>query len=115
MKIALMHFHLKTGGVGTVIRQQIECLTGWAELLVISGEPTQPSLPVDTVCIPGIAYDNKAPQRIASADVTREICQAIDSKWPQGCDVLHVHNPLLAKNRDYLNILKYLSVQCNYA
>lgn len=32
MNIALMHFHLKTRGVATVIRRQIVCLNVWAEL-----------------------------------------------------------------------------------
>ncbi|MFW5958283.1 MAG: hypothetical protein ACOCQ0_03920, partial [Desulfosalsimonas sp.] len=28
--------------------------------------------------------------------------------WPEGCDVLHIHNPLLAKNRNFLGIISCL-------
>jgi hypothetical protein len=109
MKIALMHFHLKTGGVGTVIRQQIACLKTWAEVLVISGEPPPQEFPAQTVHIPGIAYDHLLPMPTDPTDVAHAIYNAICSKWPEGCDLLHVHNPLLAKNRYYLKILKKLS------
>ncbi|MGB5984142.1 MAG: hypothetical protein WBG37_02475, partial [Desulfobacterales bacterium] len=32
-------------------------------------------------------------------------------RWPRGCDLLHVHNPTLAKNRDFLGVLKILQQQ----
>ena len=36
MKIAFLHYHLKTGGVTTVIRQQIEAIQKDCETLAIS-------------------------------------------------------------------------------
>ena len=36
---------------------------------------------------------------------------AIRKKWPDGCDLIHLHNPLLAKNKAFLSILKILQDQ----
>ncbi len=108
MKIALMHFHLKTGGVSTVIRQQINCLKPWAEILLLTGEPVSEALGAETVHIPEIAYDRLIQTPVDPEAVARSIKGAIQSRWEQGCDVLHVHNPLLAKNKSFLKLLKIL-------
>lgn len=108
MRIALMHYHLKTGGVGTVIRQQIDCIKEWAEVLVFTGEPPPATFPAETVHIPGIAYDRMLTLPLDPTRVAKAIYRAIISKWPQGCDLLHIHNPLLAKNSAYLKIIHVL-------
>ena len=108
MKIVLMHFHLKTGGVCTVLRQQISCLKEWADILVITGEPAPSNFPVKTIHIPGIAYDRIIKESCDPLTTARAIDKAIHLKWRDGCDILHVHNPLLAKNKSYLKILKLL-------
>jgi hypothetical protein len=108
MKIVLMHFHLKIGGVSTVIRQQINCLKEWAQVLVITGEPAPTDFPAETIHIPDIAYDRIVKAHGNPQSTARSIQNAIRSKFPQGCDMIHVHNPLLAKNRSYLKILKAL-------
>ncbi|MFO7839381.1 MAG: hypothetical protein R6X08_07775 [Desulfosalsimonadaceae bacterium] len=113
MRIAFLHYHLKPGGVSTVIRQQIEALAGRAELLLITGEAPEEPPPVPTAVIPGIAYDRpgrKAESASAgtAAQAASEIREAIYAQWPQGCDILHVHNPLLAKNQGLLDILSML-------
>ena len=56
MKIAFLHYHLKTGGVTTVIRQQAEALANDDEVLVISGAEPQSDFPADVVVIPELAY-----------------------------------------------------------
>jgi hypothetical protein len=38
MKIAFVHYHLRPGGVATVIRRQMAALAGVADCLVITGE-----------------------------------------------------------------------------
>ena len=121
MKIAIMHYHLKPGGVTTVIRRQISALKSLygkdVEILVITGEAPQDfkndrrdvDAPYDLAVIPGIGYD-KVSHKPNSPEVTaRFIIDVMRRKWPEkGCDILHVHNPTLAKNRFFLNILKIL-------
>ncbi len=108
MKIAYMHFHLKTGGVTTVIRQQVEALQGIGDPLVLTGQLPESEFPCETVAIPGIGYDNDTEPQPDPAQTAGAIIQAIQKHWKNGCDILHVHNPTLAKNRNYLNILKVL-------
>lgn len=114
MKIAFLHYHLTPGGVTTVIRQQIEALPSGSESLMISGEPGPEDFPARTVVIPEIGYDSldsqkKSPENSLDASRTAEkIIQAISACWPDGCDIVHVHNPLLAKNRHFLKVLAEL-------
>jgi len=108
LKIAFIHYHLKTGGVTTVLRQQVESILDTCELLVLSGDLPESPFPCDVVHIPGLGYDISArnlmePERVATA-----ITEAIHLKWKDGCDLVHVHNPTLKKNANFLKILNLL-------
>jgi len=98
MKIAFIHYHLKTGGVTTVLKQQVEALREKCEVLVLSGEPPDISFPADSVHIPGLGYDSRSQKIYKPEEVADAIIKAVFSRWNNGCDVLHVHNPILAKN-----------------
>ena len=113
MKIAFIHYHLKTGGVSTVLRQQIEAIHDRCETLVLSGEPLDQTYPTDVIHIPALAYSDRTDENIEPYDVSEMLCRAIHSKWHQGCDLIHVHNPTLAKNIHFLNILKALQIKKN--
>ena len=109
MRIALAHYHLKTGGVTTVLRQQIEAIKNDCEILVLTGELPDSPFPADIKHIPGLAYYGRSSKKIFTPkEVAESIIKAIHSKWKQGCDILHVHNPLLAKNKNFLKILQEL-------
>jgi len=108
MKIAYMHFHLKTGGVTTVIRQQVEAMQGTGETLVLAGTPPDGDFPCPVSVIPGLGYDKDRDKTAPPDETAAVVQQALNSHWPAGCDVLHVHNPTLAKNKNYLKILEIL-------
>ncbi|MBU0993651.1 MAG: hypothetical protein KJ737_14235 [Proteobacteria bacterium] len=108
MKIALMHYHLKTGGVTTVVRQQAEALKNDADLLVMTGAEPDTNTSFDTIVIPSIGYDREGVTDQYPLKTADAIFDALLLKWPDGCDVLHVHNPLLSKNRSLLTVLKIL-------
>ena len=108
MKIALLHYHLKAGGVTTVIRHQVEALKEDCRLLVLSGEPPQSPFPVPVRHIAGLAYDAPAQPPRDPHKIAAEIHQAILGEWEGGCDLLHVHNPTIAKNNAFLDILEAL-------
>ncbi|MBC2695877.1 MAG: glycosyltransferase family 4 protein [Desulfobacteraceae bacterium] len=108
MKIAFIHYHLKTGGVTTVLKQQVEALREKCEVLVLSGELPDISFPADSVHIPGLDYDSQSQKIYKPEKVADDIINAVFSRWNNGCDVLHVHNPMLAKNINFLKILKTL-------
>jgi len=110
MKIAFIHYHLKTGGVTTVLKQQVEAINDVCEILVLTGSPVKEAFPADTVYIPGIGYDDDEGfrQTIDPQHVAESIIKAIYKKFKTTCDVLHVHNPTLKKNKNFLTILQTL-------
>jgi hypothetical protein len=108
MRIAFIHYHLKPGGVTTVLKQQLRAIQEDCESLVITGEPPEESFPADCIHIPGLAYDGTYIIKESPEHIAESILKAIQTKWEEGCDILHVHNPLLKKNRHFLKILKSL-------
>ncbi len=105
LKIALAHYHLKVGGVTTVLRHQVEAIRDACEVVVLTGEAPQEPFPAETVSIQGLGYDQKEYPHPGPRAVADAMLQAIHSKWSGGCDLLHVHNPTLAKNRHLLQVL----------
>ena len=108
MRIAFVHYHLKTGGVTTVIKQQVEALADDCECLVVSGAEPQSDFPADVVVIPELAYSTVDSPSIDAHKVARSIKDAMRQAFQSDCDVMHVHNPILAKNRYFLTILDHL-------
>lgn len=107
MKIAYIHYHLKPGGVTTVIRQQVEAVSDHCRTIVLVGEiPSSCRIPA--IPIPGIAYDQSGISKASPEQAADHIAKEIHSVWPEGCDIIHVHNPTLAKNKNFLKVLKIL-------
>ena len=111
MKIVFIHYHLKTGGVTTVIKQQIDSIKHDCRILVLSGEPAENRFPADVIHIPGLGYTREQDDSYDPKTVAESIQNAITRRWPDGCDLIHVHNPTLAKNINFLRILKTLQKQ----
>ncbi len=109
MRIAYLHYHLKTGGVTSVIRRQLDAVKNDCSALVFAGLPPEAPFPAPVVHIPGLAYDTEREAPSDPERVAGEILKSLEKRWPGGCDLLHVHNPTLAKNRSLLEILKRLS------
>lgn len=106
MKIAFMHYHLKPGGVTTCLKQQVHALKDDCDILVISGEKPDDAFPADTIIIPELAYSSLSDKPFHTRDVAVAIIDAIQTRFKGPCDILHVHNPMLAKNKKLLQILK---------
>ena len=106
MKIAFLHYHLKTGGVTTCLKQQVDALKNDCDLFVITGEKPEGAFPVDTFHIPELAYSTLSPKPINPQDIADTVIKAIQTRFNGPADILHVHNPLLAKNISFLKILK---------
>ena len=108
MKIAFVHYHLKTGGVTTVLKRQVEAIHGPFDTLVLTGDRATIDLPCQVVEIPELGYDQPYVTPPAADMVAERVLKTLNEKWPGGCDVLHVHNPTMAKNRQFLQIIKKL-------
>ncbi|MFZ5368502.1 MAG: glycosyltransferase family 1 protein [Spirochaetota bacterium] len=114
MYIALLHYHLLRGGVSSVIRHQAALLkqAGY-QVLIITGEAPSDLLDIPAAIVPLLAYDSVRAESEASLSETPEalaqgIRDAMQSHWGRVADVLHVHNPLLRKNKLLLPALELL-------
>lgn len=109
MNIAILHYHLLRGGVTTVIRQQVEALhaQGW-NVLMLSGAPCREAFPAPVVTLPELRYDTHHTSAYSSEIISNKIISAIKAHWPRGADLVHVHNPTLAKNRYLQEVLFHL-------
>ncbi|MGD8667623.1 MAG: hypothetical protein PVI58_16585, partial [Desulfobacterales bacterium] len=58
MKIVFIHYHLKTGGVTTCLKQQLNALKSDCEMCVISGELPPDSFSAKTIYVPELAYSS---------------------------------------------------------
>jgi glycosyltransferase involved in cell wall biosynthesis len=108
MKIAFLHYHLKTGGVTTVLKRQISALQDNCEILVLTGDQAGTALPCRVVEIPGLGYDQPGVPLPAPDITAGRVLKALSDMWPGGCDVLHIHNPTLAKSQNLLPCIKRL-------
>ncbi|MBN8710667.1 MAG: glycosyltransferase [Verrucomicrobia bacterium] len=99
MRIAILHFHLRPGGVTRVIEMAHDALVAAGhEVLVVSGEP-QPEagrLPVDRVAVaPALGYGVTSSRW---EELKEEVEACVRARWADGADVLHLHNHALGKN-----------------
>ena len=108
MKIVFVHYHLKTGGVTTCLRHQVEALKNDCEVCVITGELPRTGFPAKTIYIPELAYSTDYHRSFEPQTVAASMARAIESHFGVPCDLVHVHNPILAKNKNFLKILKAL-------
>ncbi len=108
MKIAFLHYHLKTGGVSTVIRQQAEAVEGHCDRLVLAGKVPEREYSFPVVEIPGLDYHSDDSPPEDPENTADAVMDAICGHWEDGCDVLHVHNATLVKNKTLLTVLEIL-------
>jgi hypothetical protein len=109
MQVAFLHFHLKTGGVTSVIARQVEAVqNAGGDALIISGEPADKPVGCEVIQVPQLAYDRPGRLSDPSDVIVKDILQCLQGRWPGGGDILHVHNPTLAKNRALQAVLKGL-------
>lgn len=109
MKIAIIHFHLKTGGVTSVILAQCRTLLQLGhKVMVICGQKPDHTFAFKVATVPGLAYDERREVFSPPVQIAADILAAVSAVWPRGADIIHVHNPTLAKNRDLQAVLKSL-------
>jgi hypothetical protein len=112
MRIALMHYHLRPGGVTTVLRDQYRALAAEHECIMLSGEPLEegadPSWRAAIRVVPGIGYSGEGRASADPALMAEGIRDAMTAAWGGTADILHVHNPTLNKNPGLLSCLRIL-------
>ncbi|MDR2247142.1 MAG: glycosyltransferase family 1 protein [Treponema sp.] len=123
MRIALVHYHMRRGGVASVIAHQAAALMeAGDEVLVISGDPPEAPLVVPSgrqipvAVVEGLRYDRfqmpaapSVPPAEAGKTLAEDINAAITGVWGRGADIIHVHNPLICKTAALLPALNILN------
>ncbi|WP_462320857.1 glycosyltransferase [Halochromatium sp.] len=100
MHIAIVHFHLQTGGVTRVIQHACSVLAAAGHsVVVLSGEPAQQpeSLRARIEVIPALGYEEHR-QPLAPRALQQAMEQAAKRALGTSPDVWHVHNHCLGKN-----------------
>lgn len=116
MRVLIVHYHLKPGGVTTVIRRQLSALaTLGVDAAVLSGE-AQPGFGGTVSVEPALAYDEPLPGHGPATDEpdpakVAAIVAAIGLEADALGDgaVIHVHNPTIRKNGSMLAALAELA------
>ena len=111
LKIAYLHYHLKPGGVTTVIRQQVQNRPRGTSSVVLCGEESHASdFPAPVAVVPGIGYDGSAGTEKPATEIAVAIDAAIKRAFGGAgkCNLIHIHNPVLAKNRQFPDIIHHL-------
>lgn len=104
----LVNYHLRPGGVTTVVREQARILTELGlTVVIVSGEApptgTEP-WPVPVRVIPELGYRSHPLPPSALESVVRQLG---DLAGPQG--ILHFHNPTLGKNPSWMALVNQLA------
>lgn len=111
MKIVLFHYHLKPGGVTTVIKHQVAALKNCCDVMILTGEKPDTIWDVPICVIPELAYNHNSFSNNQIHITSEQIRKGINETLGSDCDVLHVHNPILAKNKNLIQILKDLQTK----
>lgn len=99
IRVAILHYHLRPGGVTRVIEMAWAALQGHGvDLLVISGEPPPAETripPTSIQVVPELRYGVSS----SEAEDLRVAVEAAEQRhWQAKADVLHFHNHALGKN-----------------
>lgn len=94
VKVALIHYHLRTGGVTRVLTEQSIALTAAGiDHLVLTGSASS-TLPA--ACIPELDYLGET--STTAEDLYQELLAACQAAFGGPPDLWHLHNPTLGKN-----------------
>ncbi|HCC36870.1 MAG TPA: hypothetical protein DEQ14_04250 [Treponema sp.] len=122
MRIALVHYHLRRGGVTSVVLNQARSLSAaGVEVLIIAGEMPEGELKFPSALVGDLAYD-KPGVFLDAGEIERgarklagDILRVTEEYWPArdgdrcGADIIHIHNPLIQKNSLLVPAIKILS------
>jgi glycosyltransferase involved in cell wall biosynthesis len=98
LAIAILHYHLRPGGVTRVIERAVESLGDRVDVLVLTGEAPAPGdalTPVTEPFQPLEYSDHPLPEIEKQVENLRFTARCLLGRDP---DIWHIHNPALGKN-----------------
>lgn len=111
MRLAVVHYHLRKGGVTRVIATALEALGSSLEKAVIlsSTESAEP-LPWPVAVIPELAYTDEASPGLALR-IRKAMDKAAREHLGGRPDLWHVHNHCLGKNASFPEALRQIAAE----
>ncbi len=98
MRIAVVHYHLQSGGVTRIIENSFKALKGHdVSLVVLSGQEPEPWWSGEYRVIPGLQYELDRPN-ITEKQLALEMEKEAELALGGPPDIWHVHNHSLGKN-----------------
>ena len=106
LKVALIHYHLRTGGVSKVVANQSAALTQQGiEHLVLSAGPEPDDIP--HALVPELDYLSRAPAD--SNSLYSILLEHVTSRLGSAPDLWHLHNPTLGKHILFPPLIKAIA------
>ena len=108
MRLAIVHYHLRKGGVTRVITSALQALgREVSEVVVLSSTPPEEPLPCPVGVIPELAYVSGASE--SDARVLHDaLVRTASRHLGQSPDIWHIHNHCLGKNVNFPEALRRL-------
>ncbi|RMF93424.1 MAG: hypothetical protein D6736_01805, partial [Nitrospinota bacterium] len=108
-RIAIVHYHLRTGGVTRVIQHASSALSGQVKMVVIVGEPPQVEAPLPHVAvINGLGYEG-ARQKRGAQQLVQQMRMAARRVLGAPPHIWHFHNHALGKSRVLPEVVYHLA------
>ena len=108
MRLAIVHYHLRRGGVTRVIATALEALgTSIEKAVILSSTDSAEALPWPVAVIPELAYTEEASPQLALR-IRKAMEQAAREHLGGIPDLWHVHNHCLGKNAAFPEALRQL-------
>ena len=108
MRLAIVHYHLRKGGVTKVIASALEALGNKAEVIVLSSTAAEEPLSCPVGVVPELAYTGKA-SRNGVDRLHRALREKARDLFGASPDIWHVHNHSLGKNVNFPPVVNRLA------
>ena len=110
MRIAVVHYHFKPGGVTRIVESAAEALVAHdVEMVAISGEPYEGKADMKAAVVPGLAYTTDESEYVDPKFLLHEIKSAAADALGGAPDLWHIHNHSLGKNSSMPDVVAQLA------
>lgn len=112
LKVAIVHHHLRGGGVTRIIHRALEALERFpVDVCVLSGEDSGENESLDDSnigIIDGLSYGSECP-KIPASELLKKVKSKAKELLGEEPDIWHIHNPTLGKNAAFTEMTSKLA------
>ncbi len=109
LAVAILHYHLRPGGVTRVIERAVESLGDNVNVLVLTGEAPSPGDTLTPITEPFHALEYADEAAVNPEQIADDLCFTARCLLGRDPDVWHIHNHSLGKNSFTPKLVWYLA------